>query len=72
MEIDGVGIRALLQRARTPQAIARLRLSTLEKDWKLRPKARALQALAADSIANPALAAAAPRLCSLSSRAWPS
>ncbi len=45
LEIDGVGIRALLQGAPTPQAIARLRLATLEKDWKLRPKARALKAL---------------------------
>ena len=38
LEIDGVGIRALLLKAPTPQAIARLRLATLEKDWKLRPK----------------------------------
>ena len=63
LEKDGVGIRALLQKAPTPQAIARLRLATLEKDWKLRPKARALKALAAASIADPDLAAAsAPAL----------
>ena len=43
LEIDGVGIRALLQKAPTPQAIARLRLATLEQDWKLRPKARPAQ-----------------------------
>jgi transposase len=66
LEIDGVGIRALLQKAPTPQAIARLRLSTLEKDWKLRPKAARLKALAADSIADPDLAAAsAPALIAL-------
>ena len=66
LEIDGVGIRALLQKAPTPQAIARLRLATLEKDWKLRPKARALKVLAADSIADPDLAAAsAPALLAL-------
>ena len=66
MEIDGLGIRALLLKAPTPQAIARLRLATLEKDWKLRPKARALKVLAADSIADPELAAAsAPALVAL-------
>ena len=66
LEKDGVGIRALLQKAPTPQAIARLRLATLEKDWKLRPKARALKALATDSIADPDLAAAsAPALVAL-------
>ncbi len=66
LEIDGVGIRALLQKAPTPQAIARLRLATLEQDWKLRPKARQLKALAADSIADPDLAAAsAPALLAL-------
>ena len=66
LEIDGVGIRALLLKAPTPQAIARLRLSTLEKDWKLRPKARALKALAADSIADPDRAAASgPALVAL-------
>ena len=63
MELDGVGLRALLAQAPTPGAIARKRLSTLEKDWKLRPKAAALRALAADSIADPALSAAsAPAL----------
>jgi transposase len=66
LEIDGVGIRALLQKAPTPQAIARIRLSSLQKDWKLRPKAQALKALAADSIADPDLAAAsAPALVRL-------
>ena len=66
LQIDGIGIRALLQKAPTPQAIARLRLSSLQKDWKLRPKAQALQALAADSIADPDLAAAsAPALLAL-------
>jgi transposase len=66
LEIDGVGIRALLLKAPTPQAIARLRLATLEKDWKLRPKAGVLKALAADSIADPDLAAAsAPALVAL-------
>ena len=66
LEKDGVGIRALLQKAPTPQAIARLRLATLEKDWKLRPKAQELKALAADSIADPDLAAAsAPALLAL-------
>jgi transposase len=66
LEIDGVGIRALLLKAPTPKAIARLRLSTLEKDWKLRPKARALKALAADSMADPELAqASAPALVAL-------
>jgi len=66
LEIDGVGIRALLAKAPTPQAIARLRLATLEKDWKLRPKAAQLKALAADSIADPDLAAAsAPALIAL-------
>src|ERR1700730_10311377 len=38
MELDGVGLRELLARAPTPAAIARRRLSTLDKDWKLRPK----------------------------------
>jgi len=66
LEIDGVGIRALLLKAPTPQAIAGLRLSTLEKDWKLRPKARPLKALAADSIADSELAkASAPALVAL-------
>jgi len=63
MELDGVGLRQLLSQAPTPDAIARKRRSTLEKDWKLRPKAVALQALAADSRADPALSAAsAPAL----------
>jgi transposase len=63
MELDGVGLRQLLAQAPTPAAIARRRLSTLEKDWKLRPKAAALQALAADSLADPELSAAsAPAL----------
>jgi transposase len=63
MTLDGVGLRALLAQAPTPAAIARRRLSTLEKDWKLRPKAAALKALAADSIADPELSAAsAPAL----------
>jgi transposase len=63
MELDGLGLRALLCQAPTPAAIARKRRSTLEKDWKLRPKAARLQALAADSIADPALSAAsAPAL----------
>ena len=63
MELDGVGLRALLAQAPTPAAIARKRRCTLEKDWKLRPEAAALQALAADSIADPALSgASAPAL----------
>jgi len=63
LEVDGVGIRALLGQAPTPAAIARVRLSTLEKNWMLRPKAAALKALAADSIADPQLSAAsAPAL----------
>ncbi len=63
LEVDGTGIRALLQKAPTPGAIAQKRLSTLEKDWKLRPKAAPLKALAADSLADPELAAAgAPAL----------
>ena len=63
LELDGVGIRELLSQAPTPAAIARMRPSTLEKNWMLRPKATALKALAADSIADPGLAAAsAPAL----------
>lgn len=63
LEVDGVGIRELLAQAPTPAAIARLRLSTLEKNWMLRPKAAALKALAADSIADRELSAAsAPAL----------
>jgi transposase len=53
LEVDGVGIRELLQRASTPSAIARVRRSTLENNWMLRPKAAKLKALAADSIADP-------------------
>jgi transposase len=63
LEIDGVGIRQLLEKAPTPAAIARVRRSTLEKNWMLRPKAAALKKLAATSIADPELAAAsAPAL----------
>jgi transposase len=63
LEVDGVGIRELLERAPTPAAIARVRLSTLEKNWMLRSKAARLKALAADSIADPDLSAAsAPAL----------
>jgi transposase len=63
LEVDGTGIRALLLKAPTPSAIARQRLTTLQKDWKLRPKAARLKALAANSLADPQLAAAsAPAL----------
>ena len=63
LEVDGVGIRALLEQAPTPAAIAGQRLSTLEKNWMLRPKAAALKALARDSMADPELSAAsAPAL----------
>ncbi len=63
LEIDGVGMRALLAEAPTPQAIARKRLGTLQKDWRLRGKAAELHALAADSMADPDLAQAnAPAL----------
>jgi transposase len=63
MKLDGVGLRTLLLEAPSPAAIARKRLGTLEKDWKLRPKAAQLKALAADSIADPQLATAtAPAL----------
>ena len=66
LEIDGVGIRQLLARAPTPAAIARLRRSTLEKNWMLRPKAGALKKLAANSIADSELAAAsAPALLAM-------
>ena len=66
MELDGVGLRALLAQAPTPAAIARKRRSTLEQDWKLRAKAAALKALAADSMAEPELSAAsAPALQSI-------
>ena len=63
LEVDGCGIRALLKEAPTPAAIGQKRLRTLEKDWKLRPKAARLKALAQDSLADPALAeAGAPAL----------
>jgi transposase len=63
LEVDGVGIRELLGRAPTPNAIARMRLSSLENNWMLRAKAARLKALAADSIADPELSAAgAPAL----------
>ena len=66
LEIDGVGIRQLLSKAPTPCAIARMRLSTLEKNWMLRPKAAQLKKLAAESIADPELAAASsPALLAL-------
>src|ERR1700704_3404055 len=66
LEVDGVGIRALLRQASTPAAIARMRLSTLENNWMLRAKAARLKALAADSIADPELSAAsAPALQSI-------
>jgi transposase len=58
LEVDGVGIRALLGQASTPAAIARVRLATLENNWMLRPKAAKLKALAADSLADPDLSAA--------------
>jgi transposase len=58
LEIDGTGIRQLLTQAPTPAAIARKRLSSLESNWMLRPKAARLKTLARDSIADPALAAA--------------
>jgi len=61
--VDGVGIRTLLGQAPTPAAIARVRRSTLEKNWMRRPKAAKLKALAADSLADRELAAAsAPAL----------
>src|SRR5262249_38835507 len=66
LQIDGIGIRQLLAQAPTPALIARKRLATLEKNWMLRPKAKALRALAADSFADPDLAAAnAPALLAL-------
>jgi len=66
LELDGVGIRALLALAPTPAAIARMRLSTLQKNWMLRPKAAQLKTLARDSIAHPELAqATAPALRAL-------
>jgi transposase len=66
LEVDGVGIRQLLRQAPTPAAIAKMRRSTVEKNWMLRPKAAALKALAADSMADPELAAAsAPALVAM-------
>jgi transposase len=66
LKLDGVGIRELLIQAPTPAAIARMRRSTLEKNWMVRPKAAALKALAAQSIADPELAqASAPALVTL-------
>lgn len=66
LEIDGVGIRQLLAQVPTPAAIARVRRSTLEKNWMLRPKAAALKKLAATSIADPELAqASAPALLAM-------
>ena len=66
LEVDGVGIRQLLSQAPTPSALARKRLSTLESNWMVRPKAGRLKALARDSMADPQLAAAsAPALQSI-------
>ncbi len=66
LELDGAGLRELLGEAPTPAAIARKRLSTLQKDWRLRGKAAQLKALAATSMADPELAAAsAPALQAL-------
>ena len=53
LQLDGVGIRQLLIQAPTPAAIAGKRLSTLEKNWMVPPKAAALKALPADSMAEP-------------------
>jgi transposase len=66
LQVDGVGIRQLLLKAPTPHAIAKTRRSTLEKNWMLRPKAAALKALAAESIADPEIAqAGAPALVNI-------
>ena len=66
LQLDGVGIRQLLIQAPTPAAIAGKRLCTLEKNWMVRPKAAALKTLAADSMADPDLAAASgPALVAL-------
>jgi transposase len=66
LEIDGVGIRQLLSQAPTPRAIARMRRSTLEKNWMLRPKAAQLKKLAAESVADPELAqASSPALLAM-------
>jgi Transposase. len=47
LQLDGVGIRALLAQTPTPAAIARKRLCTLQNNWMLRSKAAALKTLAA-------------------------
>ena len=66
LQIDGVGIRQLLLKAPAPAAIAKMRRSTIEKNWMLRPKAAALKALAAESIADPEIAqASAPALVNI-------
>jgi transposase len=66
LEIDGVGIRELLSKAPTPRAIAAMRLSSLQKNWMLRPKAAPLKELAAESIADPELAqASSPALLAM-------
>jgi transposase len=66
LQVDGVGIRQLLLRAPTPNAIAKMRRSTLEKNWMLRPKAAALKTLAAQSMADPQIAqASAPALINI-------
>ena len=66
LEIDGVGIRQLLAQAPTPRAMARMRRSTLEKNWMLRPKAAQLKKLAAESMADPELAqASSPALTAM-------
>jgi hypothetical protein len=63
LEVDGVAIRQLLAKAPTPAALARKRLSTLQKDWRLRGKAQELKTLAPNSMADPELAqASAPAL----------
>jgi transposase len=63
MELDGVGLRELLAQAPTPAAIAQKRLSTLQKDWRVRGKAQEIKTLAAHSMADPELAqASAPAL----------
>src|SRR4029077_17409422 len=45
LQVDGVGIRQLLLQAPTPAAIAKMRRSSLEKNWMLRSKAAALKTL---------------------------
>src|SRR5436189_220495 len=58
LQLDGVGIRQLLIQAPTPAAIAGKRLSTLENNWIVSPKAAALKTLATVSMASPELSAA--------------